>query len=179
MSPLPITLSGFEAKKDKDQAILSWNTAQEFNSDKFLIQRSGNGVDFITIGELPAKGNSNIESTYQFTDLLTLSGANYYRLKLLDNTGNFNYSIIRQLFFDKNDLGIRIFPNPVTTGKLTVNTSEECTLIELLNISGQRLKIFTTAGAFNKIDIGKLPAGIYQLKIFTAKNTRTVKINVE
>ena len=179
VSPLPITLSGFEAKKDKDQAILSWNTAQEFNSDKFLIQRSGNGVDFITIGELPAKGNSNIESTYQFTDLLTLSGTNYYRLKLLDNAGNFNYSIIRQLNFDKNNLGVKIFPNPVITGKLTVNTSEECKQIELLNISGQRLKIFTTGGASNKIDIGKLPAGIYQLKIFTTANTRTVKINVE
>ncbi len=179
LSPLPITLSDFEAKKNNEQAKLNWNTVQEFNSNKFLIERSGNGIDFITIGEVKAKGNSNVESAYQFTDVLTLAGTNYYRLKLLDNTGNFNYSIIRQLNFDKNNLQVKVFPNPVITGKVTVNTSEECKQIELLNISGQRLKIFITSASSNNIDIGKLPAGIYQLKIFTTSNTRTVKINVE
>ena len=179
LSPLPVTLSDFEAKKDNEKAKLTWSTAQEFNSDKFLIERSGNGVDFITIGEVKAKGNTNVESSYEFTDLTTLAGTNYYRLKLFDKAGQFTYSVVRQLNFDKNSLDIKVFPNPVTMGKITVNTSEECKQIELLNISGQRLKIFKTSASSNSIDIGKLPAGIYQLKILTTANTKTVKINVE
>ncbi|MEO8766468.1 MAG: S8 family serine peptidase [Ginsengibacter sp.] len=179
ISPLPITLSDFQAKKDNDEAILTWSTVREFNSDKFIVERSGNGIDFIAIGGLPAKGTTNTENTYEFPDALTLSGINYYRLKSLDKTGNFSYSIIRQLSFDKNSLGITIFPNPVINGKLTVKTSEECRQMELLNMSGQRLKVFPAQGSFNKIDVGNLPAGIYQIKIFTVGTTQTVKINIQ
>jgi Secretion system C-terminal sorting domain len=41
-------------------------------------------------------------------------GWNYYRLKVIDKTGNFFYSDIRPVKFEKGREDIKIFPNPVT-----------------------------------------------------------------
>ncbi len=179
ISPLLITLADFTAIKDNDNAKLNWTTVQESSSNNFIIERSSNGISFTDIGEVTTPGNSNSENTYQFIDATPLPGINYYRLKMIDNSNNITYSIVRQLNFNDRVSDIKVFPNPVTHGIVMISTADACREIDLLNIVGQHLKTFPASGFNNTINIGKLPKGVYQLKIFTTSQTKTIAIDVE
>ncbi len=78
----PLHLLTFTAKRANTANLLNWTTAQEVNTDRFEIERSGNSREFSKIGVVKA-GNTN----YTFTDNDPLKGVNYYRLKMLDKDG--------------------------------------------------------------------------------------------
>ncbi|HVZ97031.1 MAG TPA: T9SS type A sorting domain-containing protein, partial [Chitinophagaceae bacterium] len=179
LSPLLITLADFIATKDNNNAMLNWTTIRESDANKFVIERSSNGINFTDIGEVAAMGNANPGNAYRFIDATPLPGINYYRLRLVDNSNNVTYSLVRQLTFNNMVSAVKVFPNPVTQGTMTVSTADECRQIELLDIIGQHLKTFATSGFNTTIHIGKLPQGVYQLKVFTISGIQTVSINVE
>ncbi|PWJ47395.1 hypothetical protein CLV98_1652 [Dyadobacter jejuensis] len=62
--PLPVTLISFTASKDSEElmAILTWQTAEEVNADRFDIERSRDGVynDHLTLLRIPS-GNGDIQ----------------------------------------------------------------------------------------------------------------------
>ncbi len=178
ISPLPVTLLNFDATKDGDHSKLTWTTSQEINSDKFIVERSGNDIDFINIGSVAAKGNSSSTSQYQYIDNQPLNGVNYYRLKIVELNSANRHSIVRKVVFGKVANNI-VYPNPVSNGVLFIQTSDNCKLVELFDITGKLLNTFSTMGIINQLNIGKLPAGIYQLRIHTSINVETKKIVVK
>lgn len=68
---------------------------------------------------------------------------------------------------DDSNLGLSFYPNP-TTGKVTFESSNTINLIEIYNITGQKLITFTN----NTIDISELTEGIYVVKIISADDTK-------
>jgi hypothetical protein len=112
---LPLEFTEFGGEKVKDQNLLHWATAREYNTSHFEIERSNNGMDFIKIGTLKS-GNKKIENQiYQYWDQEPQTGINYYRLKQVDLDGTFTYTktiaidnqgIITSFEFQK------IYPNP-------------------------------------------------------------------
>jgi len=66
---------------------------------EFIIERSGNGITYTSIGSVPAAGNSRVPLSYSFTDPSPLKGLNYYRLKEKDLDGKFMYSGVKTLTF--------------------------------------------------------------------------------
>jgi Concanavalin A-like lectin/glucanases superfamily len=101
--PLPVNFSAFTATKSGTQALLQWQTAQEENSHDFNIQRSTDGVNYVSIGDVPAAGNSSTPTNYTFTDVAPANGMNYYRLKETDLNSYSMYSPIRTLVFSSGD----------------------------------------------------------------------------
>jgi hypothetical protein len=69
------------AKENK----ISWSTLSEYNNDRFEIERSDDAINFIKIGEIKGKGNSNSINKYEFIDL-NLKNI-YYRIKQIDYDG--------------------------------------------------------------------------------------------
>ncbi len=99
---LPVELEDFFANVNEDKVELKWNTANEVNNYGFEIERemNDNKTDpsslinnhWTDISFVKGSGNSNSPKSYTFTDE-TLSNGNYsYRLKQIDNDGNFSYS---------------------------------------------------------------------------------------
>ena len=79
-------------------ALLNWSTANEINNKGFQVDREVlMAVNFIDIGFVNGKGNISNVSNYQFTDAKVLSGNNFYRLKQIDNDGQFVYSSVIKL----------------------------------------------------------------------------------
>ena len=77
---------------EDQQVFLNWRTGEETNLSSFEVQRSNDGVDFFTVGSVAATGSY---SSYQFIDdeLYKQSDRTfYYRLKMVDRDGHFNYS---------------------------------------------------------------------------------------
>jgi trimeric autotransporter adhesin len=114
---LPVTLINFSGSwsADKAEAILTWSTAREINSQKFIIQRStDNGTTWDDIGTIHAAGSSNFNQHYSFTDQQPKS-SNWYRLKMVDIDNDYTYSKMVVLTTSTaNSILYTIYPNPVT-----------------------------------------------------------------
>jgi hypothetical protein len=115
--PLPVTLVSFFGKKTgENQNKLTWITSQQTNFKEFEITRSADAIHFETIGRIePVKITSALRP-YEFIDNQA-NGMTYYRLKMVDNDGTFEFSKIISL---DQDLAVSavgsIYPNPAVTG---------------------------------------------------------------
>ena len=117
---MPVELLSFTATKAGNSALLRWQTAQETNSESFVIERSTDAVHFLPIGTVAAAGQSNQTLSYQFTDshAAAVGVTVFYRLKMLDTDGSFSYSAIKTLSFDKNNTSLlRYYPSMVVAGE--------------------------------------------------------------
>jgi hypothetical protein len=93
---LPVNLLSFTAAKINENTQLNWATDSETNSDYFLVEYSLDGQNFISYKEIKSVGNSTQIKNYSC--LFTLDPENqktfYFRLKQVDNNGNYKYSNI-------------------------------------------------------------------------------------
>lgn len=144
--PLPVDLVSFESYKlNETDALLKWATASEINSSHFEIERSTDAVDWRLIATEQARGYTNANQNYDFIDkdvfnTLGIHDLFYYRLKIIDLDGTFEYADIRSVQFDRPQATWNIFPNPVTTDVyLNVENGSRMneTKLYLYNITGQ------------------------------------------
>lgn len=141
-SALPLTLVNFSGKKLKDNVQLSWVTAQEINVDHFEILNSSTGNQFANIGSVAAKGNTSISTEYFFTDIHTITGNNFYKLKVIDKNGVFYFSnIIKISFDDKASVSIKAIGNDLHIQLSSVQKDNYKIL--LINNLGQTIKNWT------------------------------------
>ena len=155
---LPVELLAFEGKNRGGGNKLTWQTANEINTQLFDIQRLTANNSFETIGQIKA---FNKPSTYSFTDKNPLVGINYYRLKIVDFDEKSEFSKTISLQNDNILRGPRVYPNPVSD-ILTIENADGKT-IEIINTLGQ---IVLTQNTFvPNINVQSLANGIYFLKI--------------
>ncbi len=176
---LPVDLINLTATYRSNQVLLSWSTSKEENSDRFVIERSSDGIHFSAIGYLNAAGDRQTLSNYEFYDNAPLSGINYYRLVTYDKDGAMATSEIKSATSTKND--IYISPNPNNgTFIITLSIENESVELFLVNTLGQLVyhaKESATGGYFGKqVSIESLPAGLYFLTVHNGQNTWTEKI---
>ena len=115
---LAISLVSFEAAIINDEVALSWSTSSELSSSHFVIERSENGTYFQALGEVNAVGNSVSLNQYKFKDASPLKGVGFYRIKMIDQDGGWNYSQIQQISNYSDYRLIRSYPNPVNRGEI-------------------------------------------------------------
>jgi hypothetical protein len=79
---LPVELVNFNVDCEQNSNLVKWSTASESNNSHFIIERSTNGFDYLTVGQVPGSGNSLVSQNYYFTD--NYSGDAFYRLTQVD-----------------------------------------------------------------------------------------------
>ncbi|MBK7434215.1 MAG: hypothetical protein IPI66_10150 [Chitinophagaceae bacterium] len=107
---LPIELISFNAAwmQKGRSAKLEFKTDKESGICCFDIEKSLDGFNFSTIGSLPAKNISGIQS-YQFTDNNATGNKQFYRIKIKGISGQIEYSNIQQLQ-NNGSTEILVFP---------------------------------------------------------------------
>lgn len=173
--PLPLNLVSFEAVKKDRQGLLRWATANEINTAKFIVERSADGNSYSAIGEVTALHNG-AANNYQLTDVHPLSGLNFYRLKMMDQNGDFRYSPIRKLDFSQAADDISIYPNPVTQSRLYITSSGNARTAVLYDMTGKVVKTYLLTGRNNTLDLTGISAGVFELKVMTDNTVVTQKI---
>ena len=167
-SPLPVTLISFQAAQAGSIVNVSWKTSAELNAKYFEVQRSSNGIDFTTIGTVPA-GNT----TYLFKDNSPLTGYNYYRLKPVDIDGRFTYSTIVMVNMKVGaEVISSLYPNP-GNGNVTLKLQGSVqgnVMVQVLDQQGREVatKQFGVqhTGEFKTpLDLGRISKGNYILRI--------------
>lgn len=165
-SPLPIELNFFSAAASPMQDVVNcqWQTASESNNDYFDVQRSADGVNWLSIGQVDGAGNSATLNNYSYNDNGPLSGISYYRLKQTDFDGistesnGVSVSINRQ-----SNVALKVYPNP-SQGSVTVEMENMATEdVKVLNMLGQEISILISFQAKNRclIDLSTLKPGVY------------------
>jgi hypothetical protein len=101
MSVLPISLIDFSLQKKPDNTFIQWATSSETNNDYFEIEHSVDGNLFKSFHKEKGAGNSNQIMHYNCYHNNPYNGINYYRLKQVDFDGNYTYSDIKAVNFDK------------------------------------------------------------------------------
>lgn len=179
-SPLPVKLTAFTAKKNGNQALLSWSTEVEKDVSHFVIGRSLNGKDFTDAGVIFTDGNSILRKDYSFKDDLNAitSGLVYYRLKIVDMDGKYEHSAVRIIRIDEGDAAksITVYPNPVANEiRVTMaNSWQDRTVnIQIINASGQNIKRIsnTMPGQTATVNVSALPPGLYLVQVSDGTET--------
>lgn len=163
--------------------MLEWETAAESNNKGFEIQRSGDGSHWKILGFVNGQNTSVQEHYYEFLDKNPDNGFNYYRLRQVDNNGKFQYSIIRAAEFEMpvNPSNIQLFPNPVSTNRLTLQMLDTAPcehLITITDVSGVQWLSQTGFSNRDILDIKNLPMGLYFLKVEMDDRSFTKKVVV-
>lgn len=173
-TPLPVHLLYFNATAKGCTGEVSWATANERNSNYFEVEQSTDGTHWKVAQHIEAANNSSAEKAYNTTVSLTSGINNYLRLKMVDQDGNHEYSMIRVLRCD-NRLPVLIWPNP-TTMKVQISGLPEGGTIQILEVSGKEVIRVHDIAATETISIENLPSAIYQVIIF---NKQGEKIEVQ
>ncbi len=176
--PLPVTLTDFTAELKNKSILLQWQTASEHNLSTFIIERSANGVNFSPIGSVAATGNSNTKISYSTFDYQPLNGANFYRLRIVNEDGKFKYSKVVEATIDRL-FSLQIFPNPARD-ILFVQASgdNEKAAFQIMDVTGKKLKqgeITLQENTSFSIPINNLSNGIYILQLNTREGIETRK----
>ncbi|WP_091506244.1 hypothetical protein [Flexibacter flexilis] len=107
VTTLPVTLAHFEAARVDAQAIdLDWITQTELNSKGFELQKSTDGQQFRTIANISGKGTASTGAEYSYTDHNAGHTHLYYRLKQVDDNGEFTYSPVKFVAAASNDINV-------------------------------------------------------------------------
>jgi hypothetical protein len=172
--PVPLTWLSFMAtKQNNNQSLLQWATAQEQNTKDFHIQHSADGISWITIGNLPATGNSNSIPHYAYVHVNPINGLNYYRIKQTDIDSRYSYSPIRTLFFATAIQPFTIHRNPVTNHVLAIQVNM-ATSVAFYTADGKLLWQKQVIAGTTSIDVSSYSKGTYFLK--TIATTKKVVI---
>jgi hypothetical protein len=160
---LPITLKGFSASLNRQNALLKWSTATEIDNDHFEIEHSVNGRDFQPIAEVKANGTSTTEHAYTYVHENITPGRHFYRITDVDKSGHRRYSQIITLSSLATP-ALQVYPNPATSF-ISVTTSSvlKGTEFSINSLAGQLL--LRGKLSEQQIDIQRLPAGQYWLTL--------------
>lgn len=142
---LPITLVSFDANCNGNNTLITWSTSSEDNNKNFNIQRSHDGINFVTIGTVNGAGNSFITVNYNYIDIEENNQITYYRLKQTNFDGQSEISnIVSTNPCNGNNSGetrFLIFPNPATNN-ITISINEnlqDSGVVEITNYLGQKI----------------------------------------
>jgi PQQ-dependent dehydrogenase (s-GDH family) len=181
---LPVNLLSFTGSLFNNISHLQWVTEDEQKAKTFAVEQSTNARDFNIIGTVGA-GNHAGKINYAYSDSTVsrlAASAVYYRLKIIDADGKFNYSDVITLNLNKSKSSINVHPNPVVNvATIEVNAAVgEKVNWEVTDITGktvlkQYIVLLKGENTFN-INLGEFPAGMYYLKITGNNINQSVKL---
>ena len=185
--PLDVKLSSFTAVLyNSNSGLLTWVSESETNSNRFEIERSDDAIKFEKRGLVNSSGNSSTKKTYNYTDPLnTSSKIVYYRLKMVDNDGKYNYSkiIAIKLNGGLSNESFSVYPNPfISDIKVKLFSQQDViATFRILSFEGRELvnrKISVQKGDNIVVlkDFGTLSNGNYILEVTTATDKFISKI---
>lgn len=173
---LPVELAEFEVSYDplEKGANIFWKTETEKDNDHFILEKSVNNEDFEPLYKIEGAGTTSHSTEYFAFDPNVSYGVSYYRLKQVDENGEFEYSEVRSIHVFEESLDkLTISPNPTNDhvrlffnsyykddARLIVSDFTGKALIEK-NINVQK------SGNAVILDVSDFEKGIYVVKIVT------------
>ena len=180
-SVLPVTLVSFTAKPEGDRVQLAWTTTWERDADRFIVERSTDLREFVTVGEFAAKGTTDQRQDYGLTDMNPKPGVNYYRLKQLDFDGTTHLFKPVASIIDASEPVVAVYPNPTNGERMHLRLwNADEAIIRLLNSRGEPIEstLERRPGEADVVPARPLSTGLYWLETQVNDRRRTTKVVV-
>jgi hypothetical protein len=180
--PLPITLIDFSAVcNGKNNVLLNWSTATEKNGSHFDIMNSSDGINFIKINSVIAKGNSSSVNNYSLLIENKKELGNYFLLKMVDVDQTYKNSKILYVGDDcsLNDEQPTLFYNQQSGIVVSATSKDETTFtLNIIDAAGRLIKeeSLQIHEGYNNIVIDpELASGVYLVNLFYDNGKRISK----
>jgi hypothetical protein len=188
--PIPVTMGDITGRFFDNSAIIEWSTYSESGSGHFDVERSIDGINFEVIKTIASSGNSNSIKLYSCTDIALPKNAPvlYYRLKMVDLNGKWEYSKLISVKQPVSTYLESIYPTLITSNesiqiRMVSSMAQPC-VITILSATGQKLlelsqKLNKGQNEFSINSNGLKETGIFLLVIKGENFNETRKIIVQ
>lgn len=167
LAVLPVTGLNLQVQISFSNSVkLNWQTTAETNNSGFEVLRSNDGVQFNNIGFVNSNAVNGGGATYSFIDNQANAGKSFYRLKMVDQTGEFTYSDIKIIQLNIA-AQIQFFPNPVKDVLSVLSGRRfENAQLRIMSATGQTQITQTLNGSGTlPVNVAKLALGMYFTEI--------------
>jgi hypothetical protein len=185
---LPVEMLYIEANPINNAYInVRWATALEINNNGFQVERSIDGQTWAAIGWVDGHNNTTTQQNYSYDDHTVQPNVRYYyRLKQIDNDGQYEYTGIVSAIINLNiTFEVKDFiPNPATnqTTLLITTTNDQSIEVDIYNGIGQKVisQRHTISKGANQLNfnVANLAAGTYTAVVSSANEVYGKKLVV-
>ncbi|MFP5042523.1 T9SS type A sorting domain-containing protein [Parasediminibacterium sp. JCM 36343] len=175
-SNLPVKLADFTGKLVGSRVELDWKTAIELNASSFGVEKSSDAQSWGLVATVAAKGTP---SAYQMFDNAPQDGVNYYRLKMIDKDGSYQYSKVVSVFASITNLKISKIGNlvNVTGGRANapISIAVYNNLGQIMLVNQQRIPASQVVSTY----LTNLSSGVYIIHAASQEFVRNLKVIVQ
>jgi len=179
---LPVKLVSFNATRKNADIKLNWVTTGESYLDRMEIERSSNGTDFSFAASCitAAKEYTDVNAVRFFDDDKNL----FYRLKMVDQQGNFSYSEVVLVKLNKQASFVTGIRPMFAEGKIAISINapqQSAVTLRLSGVSGQLIKTMqvnvSNGNSIQYMDgLYALTPGVYVLQIIYGRQVVAQKL---
>jgi hypothetical protein len=140
-------------------ATIQWKVS-EWNTLQYVVEKSNNGREFTSIATIASNGNGT--NVYQFTESSVLTGTEYYRIKQVNKSGEFNYSSVIKLSQGEATSKVAVSPSLVQAST-TLNISvpaDKSLAYSIVSVDG---KILMTRSILLNKGVNAIPLNVQHL----------------
>jgi hypothetical protein len=170
---LPVEMTSFENTCKGDVEQFTWTTASENRSDYFQLEYTYDGLVFYPAGVVDASGTTTEMHSYTLNIPDQDVRRRYYRIKLVDENGDIDYSdiIASKSCFMSEDLIEKVTEG---TQFLTIETYQNVQLA-IYNSLGQLMFSGATNDEMLQLDKSALSSGVYLISATTEDGTQQIQ----
>lgn len=175
---LPTEMASFNSECEGNLEKVSWSTLSEINVSHFTLEATADGILYEPIQTIKATGNSQELREYEVRVPSASNETKLYRLKMVDNDGEYDYSsLILSKGCGQPESIIGSMSTIDGTTHVTLNDRATCTLY---NSIGQIVFHQDSTQGQLVIDSNQLKSGIYLLRATNLSGeTETIKLFID
>ena len=159
-----VTLSGIA---DKYKHSLKWEILLDESVKMIAVETSADGIHFNTLNTITGLSNNFIYTPFQKPDL-------HYRLKVTSFLNKIVYSNTIRIN-GVNNSGAVFTASTFIRNELTINAAENYQFM-VCDINGHAIARGNGRAGFNKVDMSRLPGGLYVLQLLSNNKRQTERI---
>lgn len=170
----PVDITGFSGIVKNGVTELTWETKNEVNVQQYEVEFSTNGTTFNQVGIVAASKRSS----YKFSHS-TASGSNmFYRLRIQDIDGKFEYSKIIQINSTTGDAGNFVRPSVINNRVLEIVVHGSYDQVQMINMQGKEVwrKNITGRTGSMRYTLPSLVPGNYLVRLISSQKIISQRI---
>ena len=175
--PLPVIFGNVKAAQVSGGVKVDWTNMTETEVVKYSVERSADGRNFVSIGDVNARLNNGDRADYSLLDAAPLTGVNFYRIRSLETTGKTKYSVIVKVDLRGGATQLVLYPVPATNGSISYqanNLAKGQYMVKVFNSMGQQVysKALNHPGGSvsESVSIPSAMPGVYSLQLISSDN---------
>ena len=174
---LPVSVINFSGHYQAGKTLLDWQTSCESNSSHFLIERSSDGINYVTVARMEGAGYCNTLTKYNSVDQDPAPGNNFYRLIAVDFDGRRKQHGVVLIKNQAGTISTGVYPNPATGNSITLKGGNNLIgkLYTIMDMSGKIAGNGIIFGSSQSINITSLPRGNYILQLSDGQAIQWIK----